>query len=123
MKYKNFDPKFRVLKQLYEDSTEDTIKVHSEDLMEMVNVYCKDVNKYSSTRSFNNDWSMYTMKIWGTERVRVNNIQKVGYKVSKDKILETARKIQRDPNFTFDDYLDVEMDVTDSPDMSVNRLD
>lgn len=121
MKYKNFDPKFRVLKQLYEESTEDTIKAHSEDLMGMVNAYCKDINKYSSTRSFNNDWDMYTMKLWGMPtRIRINNIRKVGFLVSKTTILETARKIQRDPKFSFKDYIDEEMDV---PDMDVNQMD
>ena len=47
-------------------------------------------------------------------------LQKVGFLVSRAKILETARKIQRNPNFSFDDYLDEEMD---EPDMGVNRLD
>jgi hypothetical protein len=88
--------------------------------MGMVNAYCKEVNKYSSTRSFNNDWHMYTMKLWVAKRMKINGVQKVGFVVTKEQILETARKIQRDPNFSFDDYLDEEMDV---PDMSVNRLD
>ena len=122
MKYKNFDPKFKVIKHLYQTSEEECIKIHSDTLMGLVNANSKDSNQYTSIRSFNNDWILYTMKLWGeTKRIRTgqNRTQKVGFIISKDIILQTAKKIQRDPNFTFDLYID---DDDEQPDVTECEL-
>ena len=60
------------------------------------------------------------MKLWGeTQRFRMNSSQKTGFIISKDIILQTAKKIQRDPNFTFDLYID---DDDEQPDITECEL-
>lgn len=121
MKCKNYDAKFRVLRGLYwtaKNSPHECLRIHSSDVMGMVNQFNSKSNQYTSVRSFNCDWVKYAR--WAITSPRINNIQKKGYRVTADEILETARKIQRDDTFEFEDYQDEEME--DTPDMTKVQL-
>ena len=100
MREKNYDSKMKALRQIYFQAEND-IKIHSSDLMGIVNQYRSERDRYTNAKSFNCDWSKYTH--WESKRVSVNSCRKVGFEITKDQILNTARDIMRNENFEFKD--------------------
>jgi len=116
MREKNYDSKMKALRQIYFDA-EDDYKIHSSSLMGIVNGYRSERDRYTNIKSFNCDWTKYSH--WQSKRVSVNACRKVGFEITKDQILETARDIMRNMNFEFEDT-DI---IDEEPDWSEKLVD
>jgi hypothetical protein len=111
MREKNYDSKMKALRQIYFES-ENEYKIHSSTLMGIVNGYRSERDRYANTKSFNCDWTKYTH--WESKRVSIGSRRAVGYEITKDQILDTARDIMRNMNFEFEDTDAIE----EEPDVS-----
>jgi len=116
MREKNYDSKMKALRQLYFDA-EDDYKIHSSMLMGIVNVYRSERDRYANIKSFNCDWTKYSH--WDTKRVTIGSRRAVGFEITKDQILNTARDIMRNSNFEFEETDLIE----EEPDWSEKLVD
>lgn len=100
LKTRSYTPWIKTLIAMYNLPSENgVIKVHSKMLMEIFNGNCRDVEKITSTKSFNSSFVKYTL--WNEPaRIRCNGEQSQGFAIHEDVVLSTCRRILKDPGWT-----------------------
>lgn len=89
------DPMFKTLLELKSET-----KVFATEIMSIHNGFCRnEKEKHHCVKSFNLIWKKYTG--WDSSRIRIDETQKVGYKLIEGQVLETCRRLRKDPLFSF----------------------
>jgi len=113
LKVRSYTPWIKTLIAMYKmPSDNGVIKAQSKALLDIFNSNCRDVEKLSSVKSFNASFVKYTL--WEPPtRFRCNGEPLVGFVVSEDTVLQTCRRILKDPTWEpMDDDDDLSVDDT-----------
>lgn len=113
LKVRSYTPWIKTLIAMYKmPSDKGIIRAQSQVLLDIFNSNCRDVEKLNSVKSFNASFVKYTL--WDPPiRFRCNGEPKPGFVVNEDIVLQTCRRILKDPHWVpldDDDDLSVEND-------------
>lgn len=83
-------------------------RIHSSDLMSLYNSQCDDrhqLDKFTNVKSFNSSWCNHTL--WEAPKyVNVNGVKRMGFDLSNGLVLDTCRKVLKDPTWEFETEAD-----------------
>lgn len=105
------DPYFKTLLSVHQKQCD---KVFSSELMSIYNTFAatKYDPGFTNIKSFNCAWKKYTG--WISKPIRIDQQKKIGYAVTPELLIDTARKIRKDPDYEFEpeeDAEDMDMDM------------